>query len=293
MSINKISLGTVQFGMRYGIHPLSQQVEFNEIKNILSYAHAKKIDLLDTAPSYGNSEQVLGKVTEDRFKIVTKTRHFESLEISISDSNKVKEDFIQSLDKLNQKKVYGILIHNANDLLKPGSKKLFNKLEELKLEKKVLKIGVSIYDHRQLQSIIENYDIDIVQLPFNIIDKRLIDTGILLRLKSKNIEVHARSIFLQGLLLMSKEQRSEKFKSWNILWDIWHEWLNDNKITALEAAIRYVISVQEVSKVLVGVYSTKQLKEIVKAADGILPNIPPEITTSDVNLLNPSNWNKL
>ena len=91
MTINKISLGTAQFGLSYGIHPLSKQVEFNEIKNILGYAYSKKIDLLDTAPSYGNSEKVLGEVTEHRFKIVTKTRHFESSEISTSDSIKVKE----------------------------------------------------------------------------------------------------------------------------------------------------------------------------------------------------------
>ena len=290
---SKIALGTVQFGIDYGINSTAGQVQPKEVENILNYAYAKGISLLDTAPAYGNSESILGEIHANNFNIVTKTRHFEHSEISSNDLKLLNQDFSQSLVNLNRDDVYGVLVHNANDLLKPGSDKIFDKLQELKQEKKIEKIGVSIYDHNQLQAILENFDIDLVQLPFNILDRRLIDSGMLSMLKNKGIEVHARSIFLQGLLLMSEKNRPDKFQCWSGLWKIWHEWLNDNQITALEATIRYAISMSEISKVLVGVDTKDQLKEIVIASSGALPSIPDEMFTNDVNLLNPSNWGEL
>jgi hypothetical protein len=112
-------------------------------------------------------------------------------------------------------------------------------------------------------------------------------------LQNRGIEVHARSVFLQGLLLMSEQNIPSKFKYWSHLWKIWHDWLKDNQITALEATIRYAVSIQEITKVLVGVDNTNQLKEIIAASSGELPNIPSELFIDDIDLLNPSSWNKL
>ena len=92
---------------------------------------------------------------------------------------------------------------------------------------------------------------------------------------------------------MSKQNRPEKFNRWSSLWKIWHEWLNDNRITALEASIRYALSIKEISKVIVGVDTKEQLEQILIASDGILPKVPSELYTNDVDLLNPSNWKKL
>jgi aryl-alcohol dehydrogenase-like predicted oxidoreductase len=289
----KLALGTVQFGIDYGVNSVDGQVRAEEVKKILSYAHSKDIGLLDTAPAYGNSEKILGRVNISNFKVVTKTRHFDSLEIHNNDVKLLNNDFHHSLEDLKQDSVYGMLIHNAGDLLKPGSEKLFDQLKELKQAEKIVKIGVSVYDHSQLQSILDNFDIDLVQLPFNILDRRMIDSGMLATLRSKGTEVHARSVFLQGLLLMTEQSRPEKFKRWEVLWKVWHEWLNDNQITALEATIRHAISMPEISKVLVGVDTVDQLKEIVMATPGVLPEIPPEMFTNDADLLNPSNWGQL
>jgi len=291
--MSKIALGTVQFGIDYGVNSVGGQVTPEEVKKILSYAHSKNIDLLDTAPAYGNSEKILGRMDILSFKVVTKTRHFDSLEIKNNDVKLLNNDFHHSLKDLKQDSVYGVLIHNADDLLKPGAEKLFDQLQELKQAEKIVKIGVSVYDRSQLQSILDNYDIDLVQLPFNILDRRMIDSGMLAMLKDKGVEVHVRSIFLQGLLLMSEKNRPDKFKRWSVLWRIWSEWLNDNQITALEAATRYTVSISEISKVLVGVDTVDQLKEIVVASSGVLPDIPPEMFTNDVDLLNPSNWGRL
>ncbi len=291
--MSKIALGTVQFGINYGVNSVAGQVNPEEVKEILSYAHSANIDILDTAPAYGDSEKILGRMNISNFKVVTKTRHFDSLEINNNDVKLLNNDFHHSLKHLKQDSVYGVLVHNADDLLKPGSEKLFDQLQELKQAEKIVKIGVSVYDHNQLQSILDNFDMDLVQLPFNILDRRMIDSGMLAKLREKDIEVHARSIFLQGLLLMFERNRPSKFKRWSVLWKIWHEWLNDNQITALEATIRYAVSIPEISKVLVGVDTQDQLKEIIVASDGVLPNIPTELFTNDADLLNPSNWSGL
>jgi len=291
--MRKLALGAVQFGIDYGINSTEGQVKPKEVENILHYARLKGIDLLDTAPAYGNSEKILGQVGVENIKVVTKTRYFDSLEINNSDIKLLNNDFYRSLKNLKQDNIYGVLVHNANDLLKPGAEKLFKQLQELKQEEKIVKIGVSVYSHNQLQSILDSFDIDLVQLPFNILDRRMIESGMLSDLHAKGVEVHARSVFLQGLLLMSEQNRPEKFNRWNGLWRIWHEWLNDNQLTALEAAIRYAISMPEISKILVGVDTKDQLKEIITASNGILPNMPTELYTNDANLLNPTNWGKL
>jgi aryl-alcohol dehydrogenase-like predicted oxidoreductase len=291
--MSKIALGTVQFGIDYGVNSVEGQVQPSQVESILNYARLKGIDLLDTAPTYGNSEKILGRVNISNLKVVTKTRHFDSLEINNNDVKFLNNDFHHSLKDLKQDSVYGVLIHNADDLLKPGAEKLFDQLQELKQAEKIMKIGVSVYDYSQLQSILDNFDMDLVQLPFNILDRRMIDSGMLATLRSKGTEVHARSVFLQGLLLMTEQSRPGKFKRWEALWKVWHEWLNDNQITALEATIRHAISMPEISKVLVGVDTVDQLKEIVMATPGVLPDIPPEMFTNDADLLNPSNWGQL
>ena len=291
--MSKIAIGTVKFGTDYGISPMARQVQPKEVKSILNYAHSQGIDVLDTAPVYGNSESVLGSSGVDCFKVVTKTRHFDGADINNVDAELVRKDFFKSLTDLKRSNVYGVLVHNAYDLLKPGSEKIFNQLNHLKQEGKLNKLGVSVYDSSQLESILANFKIDLVQLPFNILDKRLIDNNTLQTLQEKGIEVHARSVFLQGLLLMDKEDISHKFKRWDALWKVWFDWLHDNKITALEATIKYVVTRPEISKTVVGVDTVGQLKEIIVASHGKMPDIPSELFMTDVDLLNPSNWSKL
>ena len=291
--ISKIALGTVQFGIDYGINSTGGQVELSEVIKILNYACSHNIELLDTAPNYGNSEKILSKVKTQGFKIVTKTRHFDQISISDKEADLLAKDFNQSLKSLKKESVYGVLIHNADDLLKPGSDKIFKQLQTLKQQGLITKIGVSIYTGSQLQKIIDRFDIDLVQLPFNILDRRLIDNGVLSKVHSQGIEVHARSVFLQGLLLMTKRSRPHQFDRWSGLWNLWHEWLTDNQLTALEATIRYAISIPEISKVLVGVDSKNQLQDIVWAVDGDLPPIPEALFTHDTSLLNPVNWENI
>ena len=207
----KLALGTVQFGTNYGIHSVDtkqqEKVNYNEVVDIINYARNHDISLLDTAPSYGNSEKVLGNLNTHNFKIVTKTRHFNQTVITNKEVDLLNDDLGQSLKSLKHESLYGLLVHNVDDLLKPGADKLFNQLMYFRQQGLVSKIGVSVYTEDKIQNIVDKFDIDLIQLPFNIIDRRLIDGGILKMLKKLGIEVHARSIFLQGLLLMTDDRR--------------------------------------------------------------------------------------
>jgi len=288
--MNKLAIGTAQFGMDYGIGSSPGKVSINEVKKILEYAKSTNIDMLDTASAYGKSEKTLGELNVDEFKVVTKTRYFNVPKITDDDVNLLNRDFDKSLKDLKLDSVYGLLIHNADDLMKPGASKIFEFLQNLKKINKIKKIGVSIYENKHLSFVLENFDIDLVQLPLNIFDRRLIDNGMLKLLSQEGLEVHARSIFLQGLILMENSSRPHKFDRWDSLWKAWSEWLNDHQISPLEASIRYAMSFSEISKVLVGIDSVNQLIEIMNAASGVLPPIPNELYTDDSLLLNPSNW---
>jgi hypothetical protein len=291
--MNKLALGTAQFGMDYGINSIRGKVEPKEVQNILRYAKSVDINFLDTAPTYGNSEKVLGTMNAKDFKVVTKTRHFNSTDITDNEISLLNQDFNNSLKDLKLSSVHALLVHNSNDLLKAGAFRIIDHLKNLKKAGKIKKIGVSVYDSQQLTFVLNNFDVDMIQLPFNIFDRRLINSGMLALLNSKGIEVHARSIFLQGLTLMSDKSMPSKFSPWSNLWKIWHDWLQDHRISPLEASVRYVMSVAEISQVLVGIDTAHQLTEIVQATSGSLPTIPDELYTDDALLLNPSNWDSL
>lgn len=288
--MSKFILGSAQFGSNYGIKSKGQ-IKSLDIKKILDTAITNNINSIDTAYSYGNCEKILGNYNISKFKIISKTRHFKSL--NLNEIELIKKDFSSSLARLKQENIYAILIHDANDLFKKNGEKLYHQLVNLKQSKKVIKIGVSVYHKKQLEKILENFDIDLVQFPLNIFDRRITNSSIMKKLQNKNIEIHGRSIFLQGLLLFTKKDRPKKFSFWGPLWELWHEWLVVNNISALQASLRYALSIPNVSKLIVGVDNHIQLEEILQASKGILPSIPKQLYTNDDNLLNPSNWEKL
>ena len=194
----KIALGTAQFGLPYGVSNANGIVNSSEVKRILDLASSNSIDMLDTAISYGRSEEVLGSLGVDQFNIVNKLPNIPN---SISDIHKwVNNEVSESLKRLKKSSFYALLLHNPSDLIGNNGQKLIIALEELKKQKIVKKVGVSIYDPNDLDFLTRIMDIDIVQAPINIVDRRLVNTGWLEKLNANGVEIHGRSIFMQGLL---------------------------------------------------------------------------------------------
>ena len=277
----KLALGTVQFGLDYGILNTTGQAPLEEVKKVLKLAKEHNIDTLDTAARYGNSEQVLGEVGVNNYRIITKTTPLKN------GVDRVIKGFYQSLDNLNIGQVDGLLIHNIDDVKDKRFGDLFHKLNELKEEGLINKIGFSTYTPDQVDFLLENFDFDLIQVPFNIFDTRLIEGGQLQALKKKNIEIHARSIFLQGVLL-DFDNLSSYFSKWKKQFDKYQSTVEKSGLSLLEYALNFTLNVQEIDKILVGVNSTDQLQEIVQAKkkQSSLSAFPID----DIALLNPGLW---
>ncbi len=287
--MKRLALGTVQFGLPYGVANRRGQVSLDEARAILKHAEAAGLDTLDTAVAYGNSEQRLGEIGVPQWKVVSK---LSAIPEGCSDvAAWVGASVAASLQHLQVRRLSGLLLHRPEELLGAQGDLLYAALTRLKDDGLVQKIGVSIYDPEELNALCVKFRFDLVQAPFNLLDHRLIDSGWLARLSKQGTEVHVRSVFLQGLLLMRSADRPEKFNRWQSLWDRWQQWLATTKLTPLQACLRHALAQPEIDRVIVGVDSLNQLKEILSANEGVIPEVPAELRANDRDLINPSRWN--
>lgn len=289
--MNKLALGTVQFGLDYGVANISGKINTSEAKNILEFAKKSKIDLIDTAIDYGDSEKVIGKSSIYNFKIVTKLppfpKHLSNIE------SWVEKNVQSSLKRLGVKFLYGLLFHRSKDLKGDQGKKLFNALRRIKCRGLIKKIGISIYDPKELDELMKLTKLDIIQAPLNLIDRRLETSGWLSKLHKSGVEIHTRSTFLQGLLLMPRKKIPNKFDKWNLIWDRWHSELSNSKLDAQEACLSYPLSLSEINNVIVGVDNINQLKKLVGITNSkTLKKDWSFMISEDRMLIDPTNWDK-
>jgi aryl-alcohol dehydrogenase-like predicted oxidoreductase len=286
--LSRLALGTVQFGLSYGIANKTGKVNAKESNRMIKLCRGNNIDMLDTAIAYGDSEKHLGELGLNNFKIVTK---LPSVPSNCKDIKKWVENQLQdSLLRLGVSSVYGFLLHSSEQLLGRNGVILYNAIQSLKDSGKVEKIGVSIYSPNELDKFIPLYEFDLIQAPFNIVDRRLLNTGWLDRLKNNGIEIHARSVFLQGLLLIEHVDIPIKFSPWNDLWIKWQKWLTDYDISALEACLAYPMSFSQIDRVVIGADSARQLEQILNIAKTTSIVHFPEVSNNNETLINPSNW---
>lgn len=289
----KIGLGTAQFGMNYGVSNREGKSPAEEVSRILDVAARNKIHVLDTAALYGTSEDILGKTLprDHHFSIVTKTPGFNKDRITSSEAWLLENTFERSLAKMGQPAIYGLLIHNADDLLRDGGHLLMEKMLDIKRRRLVKKVGVSVYTGQQVDRILDMYEPDIVQLPINVLDQRLLTGGRLAKLKSAGVEIHARSVFLQGLLLMDPETLPPYFYPFREHLGNYHEAIRRQGVSAVQAALGFVAGLDEVDVVLCGVNNQRQLLEICLLADKPVDSeMLARFALSDVSVLNPSLW---
>ncbi len=288
--MSRLAVGTVQFGLAYGIANRQGQVSRSAAKHIVNLASASGVDTLDTAIAYGESETCLGEVGSTAFKIITKLPEIPD---GCNDVDVwVQQQLSCSLTRLNVAKVYGLLVHRSEQLLGTHGQALYSALQRLKEVGRIEKVGVSIYSPVELSALSSRYHFDLVQAPMNLVDRRFAMSGWLHRLEEKGIEVHTRSAFLQGLLLMPKAEIPRKFEPWSYLWNRWHGWLESTEFSAVQACLAYPLSFPGVDRVVVGVDSVSQFEQIVSAERSVPVDLP-DLSCAAEDLINPARWPSL
>lgn len=287
-NITKLILGTVQFGLDYGINNKQGKPSENEVKSILDYAHNNGITFLDTAEAYGDSQNRIGeyhKVANYKFNLITKYNSKINLPKSIG--KRVE----YNLSTLNVDRLYSYMFHSFEEyrLFHPDFE---NDLNFMINDGLIDKLGVSVYTNDEAFQVLEDDSIQLIQLPFNLLDNLNKREAVLKRAKERGVEIHTRSVFLQGLFF--KEQLPNRLKRLAPYLKYVRQIQENNNMQMQEFALNYALKNKMISKVLIGVDSLRQLQDNVKSTFmKIDENIIHEVDKIDVKeseLLNPVNW---
>ena len=205
-----IVLGTAQFGLDYGITNSNGKVSYNDVVQILKYAERNGIKILDTASAYGDCEHLFGQLKKyfSNFSFISKIKVYPD-----DDLNKLHKRIDDIYQKMQISKLYALMVHNSEFMLSSTAPKVWGDLIKAKVSKSINKIGVSVYNVREAIQIIKNYDIDIIQIPFNIINQQFLNEDFIYEARKRNVEIHARSIFMQGLLFLDQDSLPNYFRS--------------------------------------------------------------------------------
>jgi aryl-alcohol dehydrogenase-like predicted oxidoreductase len=293
---SRLGLGSAQFGMYYGKFNQDGVPSIPAVQKILEKAQSYGMNLIDTAPAYGKAEEVIGSCSpvSNLFSLVTKTPQIDSNNIKSSDALYLNDVFQQSLVKSGRSSIYGLLIHDPKNLLQKNSGYIYDALISLKDRGLVTKIGVSIYSGETAEAILQKYPIDLVQLPINVLDRRLNESGVLSRLTDSGVEIHARSIFLQGLLLVDPCTLGSEFLAVKNVLEKFQLVSKNLGIHPAHLAIMYLLNIPDLSKILIGVESLDQFSQIIDGMsfDGLgeIYKALDDVCIEEPKILNPYLW---
>jgi aryl-alcohol dehydrogenase-like predicted oxidoreductase len=289
----KLALGSAQFGLQYGVANTAGRVLPEHVGRILRSAAAAGVDTIDTAYHYGDSESVLGSMSEltRHFQIVTKTRTF-STPFLEDDKKVLIAAFFESCRRLRSNKLYALLVHKVDNLLSAGGNLFYQTIKQFKTDDYVGKIGASLYSPDEGERLLDRFEIDIVQIPLNLMDQRMLNSGMLAKFKQQGIEVHVRSAFLQGLFFLKPSELSGNLQHAAPYVEKLQEAARQFAIPINELALRFLLNIPEVDKIVVGVDSLIQLEANLDIfhRPQELPVDYSQFACGDVNLINPTYW---
>jgi aryl-alcohol dehydrogenase-like predicted oxidoreductase len=288
---NRVAIGTAQFGSDYGVTNFHGQVDIQTVREILGLARNRGIDTLDTAIAYGSSEETLGTAGVKSWNVVTKLPPVPAKVKNVKEW--VFAQIRGSLSRLRIECLHGVLLHRPEDVLSTRGSELIASMNEIRDKGLTRRIGLSIYDPLELGKYTKVMEIGLLQAPLNVLDRRLIESGWLGRLDASGVEIHARSVFLQGLLLASRRDLPMIFQRWDGVWEEWWRWLSVNRISAVEACVAYCLGHREIDRVVIGVDNKEQLRQILEVRLERLPELPVWSQPIDPMLINPALWSKL
>lgn len=276
----RLVIGSANFSQKYGTYPI--QVKRDEIEKIFNLSIKNNIDTIDTAEVYLKTNKIFKN--NKKFKFLTKitpNQKWTSLEFC-------QKKIDNHLKNLNRNKVDTIFFHDIKTLFTKNGIKIFENLDLLKKKKYFDKIGLSIYDTNSLDYLSVNYNFDVLQCPYNILDKRIITSGWFDRLKNQGKEVYIRSIFLQGLLVNKLIYKKKYFKKWQNLFLNWFEYLEKNNISPIDYCFSDLLY-YDFDKIIVGINSLENLREILNFKR-IKENKIKNFEIRDLKLIDPRKW---
>jgi aryl-alcohol dehydrogenase-like predicted oxidoreductase len=283
----KLVIGSAQLGMNYGLFN-NRKINHKEFKKIEKLVLKSKINFIDTAINYGDSENIIGSSKLKNLHIITKIKLPSKKNIQVR--NWALKEISKSLYKLKIKKIYGVLIHDYKDLLGKYGKDYLLSLQELKKKKIIKKIGISIYESHEIKKIWKFWKPDLIQVPFNPLDNRILDSGWVDVFRKFKVKIFARSVFLQGLLI-NEDNSFIVNKNYLILLNKFKNWCYKNNISLLQACIHFVKQFKKIDYLVVGFNNYSQLKEIIDVFKKKQIIIPKKFSTNKKNLIDPRKWN--
>ena len=285
--MNRIVLGGAQLGLPYGILNGGETLSREEVARILDTAVDHRIDSIDTAIAYGQSESIIGETSRNRFNIISK---LPPLPVDVSNVSEWVHSQVQgSLSRLKCTSLDALLLHRPQDLTGAQGAELYAAIGLLMAEKVIHRFGVSIYSPNDLEGIIGTFDIHIVQAPLNVFDRRIL--GVTNRLSALNIEVHVRSVFLQGVLIASPKDRPQRFEPWSEHFALFDEWVRSSGVSAMACCIGFALQQPGIAKLVIGTTSAESLDEIMNSIPNSVLEVPTHLQSSVEQLIDPRFWN--
>mgnify|MGYP006183149635 FL=1 len=285
--MNRIVLGGAQLGLPYGILNGGETLSREEVARILDTAVDHGIDSIDTAIAYGQSESIIGETSQNRFKIISK---LPPLPVDISNVSEWVHSQVQgSLSRLKCTSLDALLLHRPQDLTGAQGAELYAAIGSLIAEKMIHRFGVSIYSPEDLEGIIGTFDIHVVQAPLNVFDRRIL--GVTDQLSALNIEVHARSVFLQGVLIASPKDRPQRFEPWSEHFALFDEWVHSSGVSAMACCLSFALQQPGIAKLVIGTTSAESLDEIMASIPNSVLEVPTHLQSSVEQLIDPRFWN--
>lgn len=284
----KLIIGSAQLGMNYGIN--KKKIPLNHLNKIYVKCKKNRINIIDTAQNYGESEKRIGKSKLNRLKIITK------IKIPKKISNKKLTNFLKNYLKktklkLNVKQIHAILIHDISTLNNKNKDQILEYFHELKKKKLIQYFGASVYSPKDVLNLLKFFKPDIIQFPLNILDQRFLDNGFLRKLKKKNILLASRSSFLQGFLIQEMNNYNNfKLKKFYPAVKKIEKWCIKKKISRFDACVHFVKKIKMIDYMVIGFDRVSHLDKIIKSFKKKQIKIPNKFRINNSNLIDPRKW---
>ena len=282
MRKSKVILGVTQFGLNYGILNQHNSNKKKKLRQILNFSKKKGINSIYSSKYYGNANKFLATENLNYFKLYIK---FKSQDL-------LKKNFLEDFEKMKKKLKKNnliLMLDRFENLKKRERLKIYNILLDLKKDKKINRFGYSIYSFKNLKKICHEFKPNILQCPYNVIDRRLEEKKLLQFLKINKIEIHVRSIFLQGLLILHYSKHPRKFLNWKKIFKKFDDQIQHYKISNLDWCLNFIEKNKYINKILLGVDNIDQLREICSFKNNGKIKFP-KMYVKDEKLINPSKW---